>query len=112
MLRSSTKSLVSMLKHLSGKWARAVPPQGAQCMFVHPSHDCPITLRGMKWGGPMCDPQLKVRPGMGSSGWVGGGGGNGREMHHAAERQETGCAAVFLTDYGRPICWALLLNQA
>lgn len=110
MLRSSTKSLVSMLKHLSGKWARAVPPQGAQCMFVHPSHDCPITLRGMKWGGPMCDPQLKVRPGRGSRGCVLEGVG-GREMHQAAERQKRrGAAFFFVPDYGQPKGWVLSLN--
>lgn len=55
-----------MLRHLSGKWARAVPAGGAHSILVHPAHDCPITLRGMKWGGPACDPQLKVRS---SSSW-------------------------------------------
>ncbi|GAB4818363.1 hypothetical protein N2152v2_005409 [Parachlorella kessleri] len=58
----STKSLLSVLRHLAAKWERAMPPEGARAIFVHPSHDCPlISLRGMKWGGSACDPQLQVR---------------------------------------------------
>lgn len=64
---STSKSLLSVLRHLGGKWQRAVPAgedgrgaAGAPAIFVHPPADCPITLRGMSWGGPDCDGQLKV----------------------------------------------------
>ena len=56
---SSSKSLTSVLRHLCGKWLRALPP-GA-IMYVHPPPDCPIGLRGTCWGGLACDQLLKVR---------------------------------------------------
>lgn len=64
---STSKSLLSVLRHLGGKWQQAVPAAGkgggaggAPAIFVHPPASCPITLRGMSWGGPECDAQLKV----------------------------------------------------
>lgn len=64
---STSKSLQSVLRHLGSKWQQAVPagsdsrgPGEVPAIFVHPPAECPITLRGMSWGGPDCDGQLKV----------------------------------------------------
>ena len=65
---STTKSLLSVLRHLGGKWQQAAAAAGApsgsgsaaSALYVHPPADCPITLRGVCWGGPECDGQLKV----------------------------------------------------
>lgn len=62
---SSNKSLLSVLRHLGAKWqaaaARAAEAgEAAAPLFVHPPSDCPITLRGIAWGGPECDSQIKV----------------------------------------------------
>jgi hypothetical protein len=64
---SSGKSLLSVLHHLSNKWRQAAPSRegGAAggSLYVHAASDCPIPLRGVCWGGPECDGQLKVRQG-------------------------------------------------
>jgi len=75
---SASKSLLSVLCHLGTKWQRAAPPPDAvggsnsgssrdswAALYVHAPADCPIALRGVRWGGPDCDSQLKA------SGWVG-----------------------------------------
>ena len=61
----ATKSLLSVLRHLAAKWQQAAPAthsggDGDGALFVHPPPDCPITLRGVCWGGPDCDGQLRV----------------------------------------------------
>lgn len=73
ILCRTSKSLVSVLRHLSTKWQAAAPraadqQQGSTCedslayLHVHPCVDsCPISLRGMRWGGPNCDRHLKVQ---------------------------------------------------
>ena len=80
---STSKSLLSVLRHLGSKWQQAAPPEAAAAaatssgsggvggspLFVHPPAECPITLRGVCWGGPDCDSQLKV--GAGSAGATG-----------------------------------------
>eukprot|EP00887_Chlorella_sp_A99_P003675 scaffold7.g3675.t1 len=67
-----SKSLASVLHHLGAKWQAAAPPAGAgagggqatagagAALYVHPPPSCPIGLRGMRWGGPDCDEQLKL----------------------------------------------------
>lgn len=62
---STTKSLLGVLRHLGTKWQAAAAAAaggrgGASALYVHPPSDCPITLRGVCWGGPDCDSQLKV----------------------------------------------------
>ena len=73
----TSKSLLSVLRHLGSKWQRAAPPEAAAAattssgggggggspLFVHPPAECLITLRGICWGGPDCDSQLKVGAG-------------------------------------------------
>ena len=62
---STTKSLLGVLRHLGTKWQAAAAAAagggvGVSALYVHPPVDCPITLRGVCWGGPDCDSQLKV----------------------------------------------------
>jgi len=73
---STSKSLLSVLRHLGTKWQQAAPAAdvgggsssgSGAALFVHAPADCPITLRGVSWGGSDCDSQLKV------SGRVSGG---------------------------------------
>lgn len=60
---STSKSLLSVLRHLGIKWQAAAPDACGNepaVLFVHPPADGPIPLRGICWGGPDCDSQLKV----------------------------------------------------
>ena len=66
ILCRTSKSLVSVLRHLSSKWQLAVPAAAGQAasstcsLFVHPTNSCPISLREVRWGGPNCDKNLKA----------------------------------------------------
>lgn len=60
---STSKSLLSVLRHLGIKWQAAAPDACGNepaVLFVHPPADGPIPLRGICWGGPDCDSQLKM----------------------------------------------------
>lgn len=55
------KSLASVLRHLATKWAAAAAGVGSSLPYVHPPADGPLPLRGVRWGGPDCGSEMKVR---------------------------------------------------